>query len=300
MRTRRLLTSRWHEPFKWFTLFNLFTQVICLKDLRISVPEAVAVGDTVTLSCFYDLENAALYSVRWYFENEEFYRYVPKEQPPSRVFTISGVPVDIQRSSEHSVIIRTVSRNHSGSYQCEVSADAPLFHTESSTATMLVADLPESEPVISILGMAGPDHKRIVHSHETFKAHCAAGPSHPPVNFTWFVNGIRFPSTHSGLRDADIQYTSNGLKEAWSELVVQVDNHIVPTSSRKLIVRCETNIYSLYRGAAEAELIVIGDDFWLNGGKVSPTIDQRGNRGDPDNSPLTGGACSIQTSANAH
>lgn len=78
-------------------------------------------------------------------------------------------------------------------------------------------------------------------------------------------------------------------------MVVQVDNHIVPTSSRKLIVRCETNIYSLYRGAAEAELIVIGDDFWLNGGKVSPTIDQRGNRGDPDNSPLTGGACSIQS-----
>lgn len=62
--------------------------------------------------------------------------------------------------------------------------------------------------------------------------------------------------------------------------------------SRKLIIRCETNIYSLYRGAAEAELQVMDDNFWITGGKVSPTTDQRGgaNRGDPDNSALTGSA----------
>lgn len=38
---------------------------------------------------------AALYSVRWYFENEEFYRYVPKESPPSIVFPVSGITVDV-------------------------------------------------------------------------------------------------------------------------------------------------------------------------------------------------------------
>lgn len=58
------------------------------------------------------------------------------------------------------------------------------------------------------------------------------------------------------------------------------------------MVRCETNIYSLYRGAAEAELQVMDDNYWITGGKVSPTTDQRGgaNRGDPDNSALTGSA----------
>lgn len=86
--------------------------------MSIAVPEAVAVGDTVTLSCHYDLENvriissliiwiyinkyliyfqlqAALYSVRWYFELEEFYRYVPKESPPTRVFANTGITVDV-------------------------------------------------------------------------------------------------------------------------------------------------------------------------------------------------------------
>lgn len=31
----------------------------CLKDIQLYVPEAVADGDTVTLSCQYDLENVS-------------------------------------------------------------------------------------------------------------------------------------------------------------------------------------------------------------------------------------------------
>ncbi len=97
-------------------------------------------------------------------------------------------------------------------------------------------------------------------------------------------------STHSGLRDIG-QGHSWESKEAWSELIIQVDGHIV-SSNRKLVVRCETNIYSVYRGAAEVELQVMDDNYWMNGGKVSPTIDQRGGskRGDPEYSGLTGSA----------
>lgn len=71
--------------------------MICLRDLNVKVPEAVAIGDTVTLSCDYDLETAALYSVRWYFDAEEFYRYVAKEQPPGRDFNTNELEVDVSR-----------------------------------------------------------------------------------------------------------------------------------------------------------------------------------------------------------
>lgn len=89
-----------------------------LKDLKIFVPDAVISGSAATLSCQYDLGKvkrslyliftqllyvfififyvqASLYSVRWYFEGEEFYRYVPKESPPMRVFPVSGILVDV-------------------------------------------------------------------------------------------------------------------------------------------------------------------------------------------------------------
>lgn len=86
-------------------------------------------------------------------------------------------------------------------------------------------------------------------------------------------------------------------KEAWSDLIVRIDNHMITPQNRKILVRCETNIFNLYRGAAEAELKVNEDSLWMHGGKVSPTIDQRSSstsaNGDPDNSALQAGAGNV-------
>lgn len=59
------------------------------------------------------LIQAALYSVRWYFENEEFYRYVPKESPPSIVFPVSGITVDVStiRLNPFEISIYSVGQN---------------------------------------------------------------------------------------------------------------------------------------------------------------------------------------------
>lgn len=66
-----------------------------LKGMKLNVPRAVRVGHSVTLVCDYDLEEAPLYSVKWYQGTNEFYRYVPKEEPPTRVFPIPGLLVDV-------------------------------------------------------------------------------------------------------------------------------------------------------------------------------------------------------------
>ena len=63
--------------------------------MRVSVPEAVAVGATVTLHCRYDLETDILYSVKWYKGKREFFRYIPKELPHTRVFPLPGIDVDV-------------------------------------------------------------------------------------------------------------------------------------------------------------------------------------------------------------
>lgn len=69
-----------------------------LKGLRLSVPRAVRAGHSVTLSCDYDLETAPLYSVKWYHGDVEFYRFVPKEEPPTRVFDLPGINVDVSNN----------------------------------------------------------------------------------------------------------------------------------------------------------------------------------------------------------
>lgn len=66
-----------------------------LRGLRFKAPEAVKVGDDVTLTCDYELEGVALYSIRWYRYEVEFYRYLPKESPPTKVFPVKYIQVDV-------------------------------------------------------------------------------------------------------------------------------------------------------------------------------------------------------------
>lgn len=39
-----------------------------------------------------------LYSVKWYRDNEEFYRYVPKDNPPQHSYNVDGIKVDVSGS----------------------------------------------------------------------------------------------------------------------------------------------------------------------------------------------------------
>lgn len=98
------------------------------------------------------------------------------------------------KSNSHNVTIRGVTRNHTGLYQCEVSADAPLFHTLSKAAQMQVAVMPQMEPTINVYGVATrDDNKRNINYGDQLKASCIAGPSNPSVNFTWRINDVVFP-----------------------------------------------------------------------------------------------------------
>lgn len=40
-------------------------------------------------------EEETLYSVKWYKDNEEFYRYVPKANPPQQSYRVEGIRVDV-------------------------------------------------------------------------------------------------------------------------------------------------------------------------------------------------------------
>lgn len=66
-----------------------------LRDVRVTVPLAVRRGDNAQLICTYDLENDTLYSVKWYKGRREFYRYLPKENPAMKLFTVTGITVDV-------------------------------------------------------------------------------------------------------------------------------------------------------------------------------------------------------------
>lgn len=72
-----------------------------LKWVRVNLPQYRRPGELAQLQCDYDLGNDTLYAVKWYKENEEFYRFVLKERPQANSYKVEGVHVDVS----HEIII---------------------------------------------------------------------------------------------------------------------------------------------------------------------------------------------------
>lgn len=78
-------------------LFSLYIAGFALG-LRLSevrIPNHTVRHNQARLECYYDLDGEALYSVKWYKDGNEFYRYVPRDMPPAQFFSLPGVSVDV-------------------------------------------------------------------------------------------------------------------------------------------------------------------------------------------------------------
>ncbi|XP_069175178.1 uncharacterized protein [Procambarus clarkii] len=117
----------------------------------VDVPQFAFAGGEATLSCTYDLRSTRLYSLKWYHNGTEFYRYVPTERnrpiniKPSHKFSVTEV-----FRNEHRVTLSLtrLAVSASGDYRCEVIAEHPSFRTEAATAVMTVLREPLAPPVL--------------------------------------------------------------------------------------------------------------------------------------------------------
>ncbi|XP_050506084.1 uncharacterized protein LOC114334111 [Diabrotica virgifera virgifera] len=221
--------------------------VRALRNMQIRVPEAVKRGDSVTLVCDYDLESAALYTIKWYRDDEEFYRFVPKESPPSQAFTVSHVNVDLVNSNSTRVTLKKVERDTAGKFKCEVSADAPLFHTDIRTAELIVADVPEDGPVLRT-------EAQKVAPGEKIKANCTTPGSYPTMNISWFANNIEMHSSSDVQIDNTIIHFDAlpGLETILSTISIRATPSLFKNGKLKL--RCLATMFTLYTSSKEADI----------------------------------------------
>lgn len=80
--------------------------------VALNVPNHVDNGTEVELSCLYDLDNASLYSLKWFYrindtdlDEQEFFRYTPTIKPHKQFFPLDGIEVNV---SEHYSIGREI------------------------------------------------------------------------------------------------------------------------------------------------------------------------------------------------
>ena len=66
-----------------------------IRLMDVSIPPHAIRGADVRLECLYDMEGDKLYSIKWYRNGHEFYRYIPTDRPKTTIFDGNGIHVDV-------------------------------------------------------------------------------------------------------------------------------------------------------------------------------------------------------------
>ncbi|KAG1710382.1 hypothetical protein GQR58_002664 [Nymphon striatum] len=210
-------------------------------------------GDDVMLECAFDMHNLKLYSIKWYKDGEEFYRYLPKLNPPRRRFENEGINVNLSMSDKGRVLLQKVDFDSTGTYKCEVSAERPGFHTKNTQAKMTIYVEPASDPVIS----GFTDRYR---QGEMVGLNCTSAPSKPAANITWLINGREVVPNKNTLHhqvqkpsgDIENYVTENadgghGLDESVSTLQFFLSSSTF--IEEKVEVVCRVNMFDVYNSS---------------------------------------------------
>ncbi|XP_037516318.1 uncharacterized protein LOC119393398 [Rhipicephalus sanguineus] len=228
----------------WITA--LVKGMSCLRLLEMSAPSAAIHGRGMWLNCSFDLESDELYSVKWYKNDTEFYRYIPRDRPPAQNYDLPGVVVDMARSREGHVFISSVNLSTEGNYRCEASAEAPSFQTVVQEKEVKVFVIPEHPPTIR-----GTRAKYGV--GERVDVSCRAPYSLPAAKLVWLVNDQEVPFTD--VRELETLYDSEGLQSSGAVLSFTLRPHHMAGSWLRL--KCVSVISEVYLTSSEE--LIVGD-----------------------------------------
>ncbi|XP_042858918.1 uncharacterized protein LOC122245036 [Penaeus japonicus] len=200
----------------------------------LDVPNHVARGDNVNLTCLWDLNSYNLYSVKWYRDDREFYRFIPSENEKG-ILNLPGINVDEERSDGHVVVLLNVGLDTGGHYKCEVISQYPEFHTADKSKEMLVVEVPQEKPTIN-----GTRHEYRI--GDTARLTCVSAKSRPPAELTWYINNDKAPKEY--LTSMPSVKHHSGLEQTRLSLEFEVTRkHFV---KGEMTLRCTAKISSLY------------------------------------------------------
>ncbi|TGZ47743.1 Uncharacterized protein DBV15_07478 [Temnothorax longispinosus] len=246
--------------------------VVALRMTSLQIPEHVVLNETVRMQCNFNLDKEQLYSVKWYKDGHEFYRYTPRDAPTVLTFSVPGVNVNRDESTESSVVLNNVNLTSSGRYRCEVSGEAPAFETVSDHGDMtVVGNTRKGHGNVSVLPNEGPQitgGRSKYQVGDVVRMNCTSAPSKPPALLSWFINDE--PANTDYLIGPNIVNVENGLQTARLGLKFHVANKHFRRGDMKL--KCLATIATVYLQSNEES--VEGDESILK----TPIMESRETR----------------------
>ncbi|CAM1311018.1 Uncharacterised protein g5583 [Pycnogonum litorale] len=184
-------------------VFIIGVSAIHLK--AVHVPRYVLQGQTISLDCRYDLQDSTLYSVKWYKDGLEIYRYVPKAERRIQIYPMEGVDIDVQSTKPGAIVIRDVTMSSSGRYGCEVSGESPYFHTRYKEKNLTVNVLPDETPEIS----GGLPNYEV---GDILDVNCSSPLTRPAPRLMWLIND--YPAKRQDILRYPNVETSRGMEKS--------------------------------------------------------------------------------------
>ncbi|KAG8201679.1 hypothetical protein JTE90_012744 [Oedothorax gibbosus] len=219
----------------------------CLHIHSFEVPHLLVPGDSAYLTCLFDLGGEKLYSVKWYKDDKEFYRFFPSLNPQFMAFQAPGIYVDLSKSGRSTVYLSNVTLETEGRFTCQVSADEPFFGCVQVHRDIAVYVPPEESPEIS---------GGITDYGENLTILCASAKSKPAANLSWYINDVMMvpegaTSSHkitlhqdhleSSSAKLDIPLTSSSLPEGALRLACEASiSDLVTSVSKELFISRES------------------------------------------------------------
>lgn len=210
----------------------------------LGVPGFVLKGESLWLDCGYDLEGDELYSVKWYKDNVEFYRYLPSDKPSAQMYKLDGVYIDLHHSNATHAFLYTSEMATEGVYGCEVSTEIPSFRTIKAEKELYVYVIPDGDPTLFGVLNRYPIGSEV-------NVTCVFGPSKPAADLKWYINGEKAPMAY--IRHKQTKIIQGDLETRESRLNFVVD----PSHLRQgtLSIQCTASVSLIYSKSSR-ELIV--------------------------------------------
>jgi len=178
--------------------------------IGVSAPPRLILGQSATLECNFDLEGSKIYSVKWYKNGKEFFRYMPSLERHFDVFSVEGIHIDLAYSNRNTVHLSTVSLSSNGIYRCEVSNEFPDFDTVSQSVQLTVVAIP-SGPKLSSL-------PQTVDVGDHLQVNCSTSGSLPEPTIQWYLNRQPILPSASKVRNSNLKF-SHGRNLPMAQLV---------------------------------------------------------------------------------
>ena len=115
---------------KFYNLVYLFLTISCMVNeisLEVVVPPIVSTTTTAFLHCgFLNDGSIEFYSLQWYINGQEFYRFLPWRENPINIYPVPYFTT-LNSSYDGTVFINNITAPLKASLECLITGEAPYF-----------------------------------------------------------------------------------------------------------------------------------------------------------------------------